>query len=118
MVATTTTSRLYAKRRRRNGLMMILAYAAALFGVGWLVLILGVLLWEGLSGVSLQVFTEMTPPPGGAGGLLNPIVGSLLMTVLAIAIGTPIASWRAPTWPSTAATRVCRASYASSTTSC
>src|SRR5215813_12607991 len=90
MVATTTTSRLYAKRRRRNGLMMILAYAAALFGVGWLVLILGVLLWEGLSGVSLQVFTEMTPPPGGAGGLLNPIVGSLLMTVLAIAIGTPI----------------------------
>ena len=90
MVATTTTSRLYAKRRRRNGLMMILAYTATLFGVGWLVLILGVLLWEGLSGVSLQVFTEMTPPPGGAGGLLNPIVGSLLMTVLAIAIGTPI----------------------------
>ena len=90
MVATTTTSRLYAKRRRRNGLMMILAYTATLFGVGWLVLILGVLLWEGLSGVSLQVFTEMTPPPGGTGGLLNPIIGSLLMTVLAIAIGTPI----------------------------
>jgi phosphate transport system permease protein len=91
MVATTATSRLYAKRRRRNGLMMILAYSAALFGVGWLVLILGVLLWEGLSGVSLQVLTEMTPPPGGAGGLLNPIMGSLIMTVLAIAIGTPIA---------------------------
>ena len=81
---------LYARRRRRNGLMMILAYTATLFGVGWLVLILGVLLWEGLSGVSLQVFTEMTPPPGGTGGLLNPIIGSLLMTVLAIAIGTPI----------------------------
>jgi len=64
MVATTATSRLYAKRRRRNSLMMILAYTAALFGVGWLVLILGVLLWEGLSGVSLQVFTEMTPHPG------------------------------------------------------
>ena len=55
---------LYARRRRRNGLMMILAYTATLFGVGWLVLILGVLLWEGLSGVSLQVFTEMTPRPG------------------------------------------------------
>jgi len=81
---------LYARRRRRNGLMMILAYTATLFGVGWLVLILGVLLWEGFSGVSLQVFTEMTPPPGGTGGLLNPIIGSLLMTVLAIAIGTPI----------------------------
>ena len=81
---------LYARRRRRNGLMMILAYTATLFGVGWLVLILGVLLWEGFSGVSLQVFTEMTPPPGGTGGLLNPIMGSLIMSVLAIAIGTPI----------------------------
>ena len=70
--------------------MMAFAYAATLFGVGWLVLILGVLLWEGFNGVSLQVFAEMTPPPGGSGGLLNPIVGSLLMTVLAIAIGTPI----------------------------
>jgi len=36
------------------------------------------------------VFTEMTPPPGAAGGLLNPIVGSLLMTGLAVLIGTPI----------------------------
>src|SRR5215510_1827839 len=81
---------LYARRRRRNGLMTVLAYMATLFGVGWLVLILGVLLWEGFNGVSLQVFTEMTPPPGGSGGLLNPIVGSLMMTALAVAIGTPI----------------------------
>jgi phosphate transport system permease protein len=70
--------------------MMALAWAAAMFGLGWLVLILGVLLWEGLSSLSLSVFTEMTPPPGSAGGLLNPIVGSLIMTVLAVAIGTPI----------------------------
>ena len=70
--------------------MMAFAYAATLFGVGWLVLILGVLLWEGFSGVSLQVFTEMTPPPGGAGGLLNPIMGSLILTTLGVAIGTPI----------------------------
>jgi phosphate transport system permease protein len=70
--------------------MMVLAWAAAMFGLGWLVLILGVLLWEGLSSLSLSVFTEMTPPPGSAGGLLNPIVGSLIMTVLAVAIGTPI----------------------------
>ena len=55
-----------------------LAYAATLFGLGWLVLILGVLLWEGFSGISLRVFTEMTPPPGSDGGLLNPIVGSLI----------------------------------------
>jgi len=89
-MAATTTNKLYAKRRRRNGLMTILAYAAALFGVGWLVLILGVLLWEGFSGLSLAVFTEMTPPPGAAGGLLNPIIGSLILTALAVAIGTPI----------------------------
>src|SRR5262249_4868331 len=43
-----------------------------------------------VSGVSPAVFTEMTPPPGGKGGLLNPIVGSLMLTVLAVAIGTPI----------------------------
>src|ERR1700680_3716932 len=90
MTAAAATNKLYAGRKRRNRLMMGLAYGATLFGLGWLVLILGVLLWEGVSGLSLSVFTEMTPPPGSAGGLLNPIVGSLIMTVLAVAIGTPI----------------------------
>src|SRR5437763_17068860 len=83
-------NRLYSARRRRNGLAMVLSLAATAFGLGWLVLILGVLLWEGLGGVSLGVFTEMTPPPGADGGLLNPIVGSLIITVLAVLIGTPI----------------------------
>ncbi len=90
MAIAARTNKLYAGRRRRNNLMMGLAYAATLFGLGWLVLILGVLLWEGFSGLSLQVFTEMTPPPGAAGGLLNPIIGSLMLTALAVAIGTPI----------------------------
>ena len=81
---------LYAARRRRNGIALGLSVAATLFGLGWLVLILGVLLWEGFSGLSLSVFTEMTPPPGSAGGLLNPIVGSLIMTGLAVLIGTPV----------------------------
>ena len=81
---------LYARRRRRNIIMMSLSLGATLLGLGWLVLILGVLLWEGFSGLSLAVFTEMTPPPGSAGGLLNPIVGSLMLTVLAVIIGTPI----------------------------
>jgi len=53
-------------------------------------LILGALLWKGFSGLSVAVFTEMTPPPGAAGGLLNPIVGSLILTIIAVAIGTPI----------------------------
>jgi len=69
---------------------MSLSVAATLFGLGWLVLILGVLLFEGFSGLSLKVFTEMTPPPGADGGLLNPILGSLMLTGLAVAIGTPL----------------------------
>jgi phosphate transport system permease protein len=84
------TSSLYAARRRRNGIAMVLSLSATAFGLGWLVLILGELLWNGVSGLSLDVFTEMTPPPGAAGGLLNPIMGSLIMTVLAVLIGTPI----------------------------
>jgi phosphate transport system permease protein len=80
----------YRIRRRRNGIATTLALAATALGLGWLVLILGELLWQGFSGLSLAVFTEMTPPPGSAGGLLNPIVGSLILTVLAIVIGTPI----------------------------
>jgi phosphate transport system permease protein len=85
-----TNTPLYRKRQRRNVATMTLAYAATAFGLSWLVLILGVLLYEGFSGLSLAVFTEMTPPPGSAGGLLNPIIGSLVMTILAVVIGTPI----------------------------
>jgi phosphate transport system permease protein len=81
---------LYAARRRRNAIAMALSLTATLIGLGWLVLILGALVWNGLSGLSLQVFTETTPPPGGVGGLLNPIFGSLIMTTLAVMIGTPI----------------------------
>jgi phosphate transport system permease protein len=77
-------------RRLRNAIAMAAAMAATVFGLGWLVLILGSLVWHGFSGLSISVFTEMTPPPGAAGGLLNPIIGSLILTTLAIAIGTPI----------------------------
>ena len=82
-------NKIYVARRRRNAIMMSLSFGATLVGLGWLVLILGVLLWEGFSGLSVAVFTEMTPPPGADGGLLNPIVGSLILTVLAVLIGTP-----------------------------
>jgi len=85
-----TMSGLYSSRRRRNGIAVGLAYGATTFGLGWLVLILGVLLWEGFGGLSLKVFTEMTPPPGSDGGLLNAILGSLVLTIIAVAIGTPI----------------------------
>src|SRR3954464_11381879 len=81
---------LYAARRRKNSATMVLSLAATAFGLGWLVLILGVLLYKGFSGLSLAVFTEMTPPPGSSGGLLNAIMGSLVLTGLAALIGTPL----------------------------
>jgi phosphate transport system permease protein len=81
---------LYSRRLVRNKVWLSLSVGAAAFGLVWLVLILSTLVWNGIAGLSLSVFTEMTPPPGSAGGLLNPIVGSLIMTVLAVAIGTPI----------------------------
>lgn len=81
---------LYNRRKRRNGVVIVLSLAATSIGLGWLALILGALIVEAFKGLSLQVFTQMTPPPGSAGGLLNPIVGSLIMTTLGIAVGTPI----------------------------
>jgi phosphate transport system permease protein len=81
---------LYARRRRRNAIAIGVSVLAAGAGLIWLVLILGALVWQGASGLSWQVFTEMTPPPGSAGGLLNPIMGSLVLTVIAVLIGTPI----------------------------
>lgn len=80
----------YTARRRRNLVAAALAISATAFGLLWLVFILAELLWKGIGGLDLSVFTQMTPPPGSAGGLLNAIVGSLLMTAVAVAVGTPL----------------------------
>ncbi len=80
----------YRRRRLTNTIILSLSVGATMVGLGWLVLILASLVYQGLSGLSLAVFTEMTPPPGATGGLFNPIIGSLVLTVLAILIGTPI----------------------------
>ncbi|WP_374299469.1 phosphate ABC transporter permease PstA [Ferrovibrio sp.] len=81
---------LYARRRMTNRIIVSLSVAAAAFGIAWLVLILAELLIEGFGGLTLSVFTEMTPPPGQSGGLRNAIAGTLVMTSIAVAIGTPI----------------------------
>jgi len=81
---------LYASRRSANSIATTLCWVAAIFGLAWLFVILGVLLYEGVRGLSPAVFTEMTPPPGSAGGLLNAIAGSLVMTVIGVAVGTPL----------------------------
>jgi phosphate transport system permease protein len=80
----------YHRRRWRNQLATAMSIGAAAFGLTWLVLILIVLIVKGVGGLSPAVFTEMTPPPGGSGGLLNPIVGSLILTFLAVLFGTPL----------------------------
>ena len=80
----------YAGRRRSNFIATVLSVGAAGFGLTWLFLILTVLVIKGVGGLNLAVFTEMTPPPGGTGGLLNAIVGSLILTVLAVLFGTPL----------------------------
>ena len=83
-------SSLYSRRKARNSVMMTLCVVAAGIGLAWLALILGALVWKGLAGLKLAVFTEMTPPPGEAGGLLNAIAGSVAMTIIAVAVGTPV----------------------------
>ncbi|WP_137930779.1 phosphate ABC transporter permease PstA [Mesorhizobium comanense] len=85
-----TAASLHQSRKRKNAVMMTLCVIAAGIGLAWLALILGALLYKGLSGVNLAVFTEMTPPPGDAGGLLNAIYGSIVMTIIGIIVGTPI----------------------------
>jgi phosphate transport system permease protein len=80
----------YDRRARGNRIWMTLCIVATGIGLTMLALILGALLWKGFSGLGLSVFTEMTPPPGSAGGLLNPIVGSLIMTTIGVLVGTPL----------------------------
>ena len=80
----------YAARRRRDGIATGIATGMAAIGLGLLVLILWELVFKGATGLKPSVFTQMTPPPGGAGGLLNPIVGSLILTVLGVLFGAPL----------------------------
>src|ERR1700753_805207 len=82
---------IYKSRRRKDIVIRALCLSAALFGVTWLALILFTLFYNGLAGLSVQIFTQNTPPPGSTeGGLLNAIVGSVIMTVLGVGIGAPL----------------------------
>ena len=82
---------LLARRKLTNRVALTLSLSAMAFGLFWLAWILWTVLELGLSGLSLTLFTEMTPPPGAeTGGLLNAIAGSLIMVVLATLLGTPI----------------------------
>ena len=80
----------YIRRRITNAVCLALSLAAMLFGLFWLAWILITLLHYGVHGLGYQLFTQMTPPPGSAGGLLNAIFGSLVMAAVATLIGTPV----------------------------
>ncbi|EQC01411.1 phosphate transporter permease subunit PtsA [Photorhabdus temperata subsp. temperata M1021] len=84
-------SRKQAWRRQKNRLALLLSMATMLFGLFWLVWILFSTVTKGLDGMSLALFTEMTPPPNTeGGGLANAIVGSGLLILWATIIGTPL----------------------------
>jgi phosphate transport system permease protein len=81
---------LYWRRRIFDRALLGLSVVAAGFGLSWLGFILYALISQGLSGISMKLFTELTPPPGEDGGLSNAIVGSVIMSSLAVAAGTPL----------------------------
>lgn len=80
----------YRRRRLQSTITIALCWGASGLGLTILAVILGTLLYNGFAGLNLKVFTEMTPPPGSDGGLLNAIAGSLVMTIIGVAVGTPI----------------------------
>jgi phosphate transport system permease protein len=90
-MAENARQRLHLRRKRKNVLALTLALAAMAFGIFWLVWILAQTVILGIGGLSLSLFTEMTPPPQAeVGGLANAIFGSLVMVTGATLLGTPI----------------------------
>lgn len=83
-------NKIYKKRRAINRIMLTLSLFTLVFGLFWLFWIIGTLLIKGGGSLSMDLFTQSTPGPGGQGGLANAIVGSVMMSVVATAIGTPI----------------------------
>jgi len=78
------------RRRIADLVALFCATAATLFGLTWLVWILWTTLAQGAAALSPALFTQMTPPPGETGGLLNAFYGSAVMVLLALIIGTPV----------------------------
>ncbi|MFX1678458.1 phosphate ABC transporter permease PstA [Mitsuaria sp. CC2] len=82
---------MYRKRQRINTIALTLSLAAMAFGLVWLIWILLETLIQGVGGLTIATFTQMTPAPMSEdGGLANAIYGSLVMVGLATCIGTPI----------------------------
>lgn len=81
---------LYGFRAAKNIVVQVLAICATVFGLFWLAWILWTTFTKGLGSLNLALFTQMTPPPGDAGGMLNAFFGSAVMSLIGIVIGAPI----------------------------
>ena len=82
---------LYRARRRLNFVLLAISGLALAFGLFWLAWILGTLLYEGGTALArATLYYQMTPPPGGDGGLANAIAGSFIMVAVGTLIGTPV----------------------------
>ena len=82
--------KIYKARKRKNKISMALSMAGMVFGLFWLVWILFTLTINGIEAINWTLLSKATPPPGSDGGLLNAILGSILMAGTATIIGTPI----------------------------
>ncbi|MBU3542947.1 MAG: phosphate ABC transporter permease PstA [Burkholderiaceae bacterium] len=82
---------IYAKRKRSNWIGLTLSMSAMGVGMAFLMWILAILLYKGISAIDLNLFISSTPAPGSeGGGLANAIVGSLLIVLSCTLISTPI----------------------------
>ena len=88
--AISPVNKIYRRRRVVNAVMLFISGLTLLFGLFWLAWIIFTLFYEGFNALGPTLFTQNTPPPGSNGGLLNAIVGSVLMATTATLIGTPI----------------------------
>ncbi|RIY35004.1 phosphate ABC transporter, permease protein PstA [Psittacicella gerlachiana] len=77
-------------RQFKNKLATVFAYFCVIFCLFWLVWITALIIYKGINGLSLATFTQMTPAPNEPGGLLNAIVGSFIVCIIATLIGTPL----------------------------
>ena len=82
-------SALYLRRRIINAVGLSLSLVATVFALFWLFWILWTTLSRGIAALNWKVLSEMTPPPGSDGGLLNALYGSLMMIVVGVLIGSP-----------------------------
>ena len=78
------------RRRIADAIALLFAGAATLFGLIWLFWILWTTLQKGVNAINWTLFSQMTPPPGSSGGMLNAFYGSAVMILVALIVGAPV----------------------------